>query len=113
MPLLRPCDGPRRHPGPGLLPRGRDRTTGTPPKRGDVQDSGIKLEAFSYISFPFGAPAMKNLLAFFCLLLAAVPVLAAPAAPAQRLQDVFHREWETRLREDPLYATYVGRHDYD
>jgi uncharacterized protein (DUF885 family) len=55
---------------------------------------------------------MRNLLALFGLLLAA-PVLAAPAAPAQRLHDLFHREWENRLREDPLYATYVGRHDYD
>ena len=32
---------------------------------------------------------------------------------ASRLHDLFDREWENRLREDPLQATFVGRNDYD
>lgn len=44
---------------------------------------------------------------------------AAPAAPAAargeaaRLHDLFAREWELRLRWNPLFATSVGRHEYD
>jgi uncharacterized protein (DUF885 family) len=56
---------------------------------------------------------MSILLVF--LLLAAVSGLAAQASPkpdGERLRDLFRREWETRLREDPLYATMVGRQDY-
>jgi len=29
------------------------------------------------------------------------------------LHDLFAREWEVRMRENPLYATSVGRHEYD
>ncbi len=36
-----------------------------------------------------------------------------PAGEAARLRDLFAREWETRLREDPILATTVGRHEYD
>lgn len=32
---------------------------------------------------------------------------------AARLHDLFEREWEWRLEENPLLATRVGRHDYD
>jgi uncharacterized protein (DUF885 family) len=59
---------------------------------------------------------MKKLLLLLALLLpAAVPVaaLAATGDAAARLHDLFHREWEARLREDPLEATSVGRHEYD
>jgi len=35
------------------------------------------------------------------------------AGPGERLHDLFAREWEFRLREDPLLATSVGRHEYD
>ncbi|RMH18704.1 MAG: DUF885 domain-containing protein [Acidobacteria bacterium] len=31
----------------------------------------------------------------------------------EQLHRLFAEEWENRLREDPLYATSVGRHDYD
>ncbi|HYG65728.1 MAG TPA: DUF885 domain-containing protein [Thermoanaerobaculia bacterium] len=55
-----------------------------------------------------------------CLLLAAASGLAAqtaaqtsPGAESARLHDLFRREWETQLRENPVYATIVGRHDYD
>jgi uncharacterized protein (DUF885 family) len=33
--------------------------------------------------------------------------------PALRLHALFDRDWEARLRESPLFATSVGRHDYD
>jgi uncharacterized protein (DUF885 family) len=35
------------------------------------------------------------------------------ADPGSQLRDLFEREWEHRLREDPLLATSVGRHEYD
>jgi uncharacterized protein (DUF885 family) len=38
---------------------------------------------------------------------------AAPDAGAAALHDLFEREWESRLRNDPLFATRVGRHEYD
>jgi len=47
--------------------------------------------------------------------LAAQPTMPAPApaGEAARLRDLFAREWERRLKEDPLLATSVGRHEYD
>ncbi|HVE69816.1 MAG TPA: DUF885 domain-containing protein [Thermoanaerobaculia bacterium] len=50
---------------------------------------------------------MKRLLA---LLLVAIPLLADDVA---KLHALFEREWEVRLREDPLRATSVGRHEYN
>ena len=50
------------------------------------------------------------------LLLVVLPWLAGCAPErdeAARLHDLFAREWQTRLREDPLLATAVGVHDYD
>jgi uncharacterized protein (DUF885 family) len=59
----------------------------------------------------------KPLLLLSLLLLAAIPtvaaVVAAGADEPSRLHDLFKREWETRLKEDPLEATSVGRHEYD
>ena len=48
----------------------------------------------------------------------AVLSLVAPAAPAaadetSRLHELFQRAWEEGLKENPLTATYVGRHEYD
>jgi uncharacterized protein (DUF885 family) len=37
----------------------------------------------------------------------------AAAADVARLHALFDREWEMRLREEPLFATEVGRHEYD
>jgi uncharacterized protein (DUF885 family) len=54
---------------------------------------------------------MKRPLLLLFLLLAAVPALAADETP--RLNDLFKRDWETRLREDPFFASSVGRHEYD
>jgi uncharacterized protein (DUF885 family) len=55
----------------------------------------------------------KFLLALSCLLLSSWPAAAADADDAARLHDLFAREWEVRLRENPLEATSVGRHEYD
>ena len=38
---------------------------------------------------------------------------AADGGAAAALHDLFAREWEVRMRENPLYATSVGRHEYD
>jgi uncharacterized protein (DUF885 family) len=57
------------------------------------------------------ARANKRLIAAFffaCLL-----PLPAAADEAARLHDLFAREWEARLRDNPLFATSVGRHEYD
>src|SRR3954454_13524353 len=54
---------------------------------------------------------LKKSLFFLSLSLLAVPALAADEA--SRLHDLFKREWEVRLKEDPLFDTSVGRHEYD
>ena len=50
---------------------------------------------------------MKRLLVLLSLL--ALPVLADETA---KLHALFDRAWETRLKEDPMFATSVGRHEY-
>ena len=58
--------------------------------------------------------SLRPFLLVFVLALLPVPAVAANAADAAaRLHDLFDREWEERLQEDPLHATAVGRHDYD
>jgi uncharacterized protein (DUF885 family) len=49
------------------------------------------------------------------IFLAALSLAAAarPAGEADRLQALFDREWEVRLEEDPLFATSVGRHEWN
>ena len=54
---------------------------------------------------------MKRPLLLLSLLLTAVPALAADETA--RLNDLFKREWETHLKEDPFFASSVGRHEYD
>src|SRR3954451_23977759 len=49
-------------------------------------------------------------------LLVVVSLLAVSATAADevaRLHALFDRAWETQLRESPLFATSVGRHEYD
>ncbi len=53
---------------------------------------------------------MKRSLVFLTLLLLPIPVIADEVA---KLHDLFDREWELRLKEDPLFATSVGRHEYN
>jgi uncharacterized protein (DUF885 family) len=55
----------------------------------------------------------KPLLPLLCLALACLPAPVRAADEATRLHDLFHREWEYRVKEDPLLATTVGRHEYD
>ncbi len=55
---------------------------------------------------------MKGLLAIIVTLaLFAMPARAADEV--KRLHALFDRNWETRLKESPLFATSVGRHEYD
>jgi uncharacterized protein (DUF885 family) len=56
---------------------------------------------------------LKPLLQLLCLGLACFPAPVRAADEPARLHDLFHREWEYRLKEDPLLATTVGRHEYD
>ncbi len=54
---------------------------------------------------------MRRLWPFLVLpLLLAVPLHADEIA---RLHALFDKTWETQLRENPLFATSVGRHEYD
>ena len=46
-----------------------------------------------------------------CLLFAACDDPRDEAS--SRLHELFDREWEVRLRENPQFATSVGRHEYD
>ncbi|HVT56936.1 MAG TPA: DUF885 domain-containing protein [Thermoanaerobaculia bacterium] len=57
---------------------------------------------------------MKRLPALVSLLcLMPLPAALAAADETARLHDLFAREWEQRLRDNPLFATSVGRHEYD
>jgi len=57
---------------------------------------------------------MKHAFVFVCLtVLLAVPASSAPTGEAAKLHALFDRDWELRLKEDPLFATSVGRHEYD
>ena len=59
-------------------------------------------------------PVALLLLAIVLLAIVPFPATAATAdEAAARLHDLFKREWELRLKEDPLFATSVGRHEYD
>jgi uncharacterized protein (DUF885 family) len=40
-------------------------------------------------------------------------LLLAASTEVTRLHALFDRNWETRLKESPLFATSVGRHEYD
>src|SRR5438128_1404900 len=48
-------------------------------------------------------------------MLAMIVLLALPAVTSEvdKLHAIFDKNWETRLRENPLFATSVGRHEYD
>jgi uncharacterized protein (DUF885 family) len=50
-----------------------------------------------------------------CLALLAlwVPPAAMAAADSERFKSIYEAEWDFRLREFPLFASYVGVNDYD
>jgi len=54
---------------------------------------------------------MRRIILAFTLAFAAFPLLAANEVA--RLHDLFNRNWERRIRENPMFATSVGRHEYD
>ena len=57
---------------------------------------------------------MKRTFVFVCLIfLLTAPSSSAPTGAVAKLHDLFDRDWEFRLKEDPLFATSVGRHEYD
>jgi uncharacterized protein (DUF885 family) len=56
---------------------------------------------------------MKHLLAIAILAAGILPAPAAAADEAARLHQLFNREWEERLKADPLFATSVGRNEYN
>src|ERR1043165_1754170 len=47
------------------------------------------------------------------LLLTLIAMPLAAADDVARLHALFDKTWETRLRESPMFATSVGRHEYD
>jgi uncharacterized protein (DUF885 family) len=62
---------------------------------------------------------MARLLTLAVAVLVLLPLATSPLAaqdsptPAEQLHDLFDREWEQRLRNDPLMATGVGRHEWN
>ena len=48
-----------------------------------------------------------------CRYLSLLAISARAADEVVRLHALFDRAWETQLRENPLFATSVGRHEYD
>src|SRR5687768_12810191 len=58
---------------------------------------------------------MRSLPVLSILAALSISALAAPAAADEtsRLHELFQRAWEEGLKENPLTATYVGRHEYD
>jgi uncharacterized protein (DUF885 family) len=47
------------------------------------------------------------------VILVLLSLSAQAADEVTRLHSLFKRSWETRLKENPLFATSVGRHEYD
>ncbi|MFL6193676.1 MAG: DUF885 domain-containing protein [Thermoanaerobaculia bacterium] len=56
---------------------------------------------------------MKPTTVLISLCLLAMPVAAAAADEPARLHQLFDRQWEFSLKEDPLFATSVGRNEYN
>ena len=55
---------------------------------------------------------MKRLLALLSLLALSVFALPVFANEAAKLHALFDRAWESQLKESPMFATSVGRHEY-
>ncbi len=56
---------------------------------------------------------MSHRLVICLALILCLAACALPQGEAARLHDLFAREWEDRLRENPLIATAVGVHEYN
>jgi uncharacterized protein (DUF885 family) len=55
----------------------------------------------------------RRLLVLALLALIARPGTGAPTPEVARLHAIFDRAWEMRVRENPLFATSVGRHEFN
>ena len=64
-----------------------------------------------------GRPTILLALAAACAAAGSGPAAASPASTAEsaaaRFRALVADEWSFRLREDPLFATYAGVHDFD
>jgi len=47
------------------------------------------------------------------ILLAGLPMAASADGDGERFRQIYEKEWAFRMREFPLFASYVGVHDYD
>ena len=56
---------------------------------------------------------MKRIRSFFLFALVALVPVAGAADEVESLHALFAREWEFRLESSPLFATSVGRHEYN
>ena len=56
---------------------------------------------------------MKRRVTTIFLAALSLTAVARPADEAARLWALFDREWEIRLEENPLFATSVGRHEWN
>ncbi len=68
--------------------------------------------------FPLSrSPRLRGFTSLLGVVALSTLVACAPAEQtvdeAARLHDIFDREWQVRLAEEPLRATSVGVHDYD
>ena len=56
---------------------------------------------------------MRHRICTLFLAVLALTTTAWPADEADRLQALFDREWEIRVEQNPLFATSVGRHEWN
>jgi len=61
---------------------------------------------------PFSNPIFR-LLSALLVLSACLPATVLAAEDSERFRGIYEKEWAFRLREFPLFASYVGVHDYD
>jgi uncharacterized protein (DUF885 family) len=61
---------------------------------------------------PFSNPIFR-LLPVLLVLSACLPATVLAAEDSERFRGIYEKEWAFRLREFPLFASYVGVHDYD
>ena len=62
------------------------------------------------------SPFSNSIFRFLSVLLAlsaCLPATALAAEDSERFRGIYEKEWAFRLREFPLFASYVGVHDYD
>jgi len=58
-------------------------------------------------------PGIARILSAGLALLAALPSPASAVPDSARFKSIYEAEWDFRLREFPMFASYVGVHDYE